>query len=76
MTGGERCQRLIFQVGPCIPSLVAVSLSIDTASGEDLVWHGEGLQVEWVALRVSLSSRDRYQEHRGLCFFLSRVGEQ
>lgn len=69
MTGGDRCQRLIFQVGPCIPSLVAVSLNIETASGEDLVWHGEGRQVEWVALRVSLSSRDRHQEHRGFCFF-------
>jgi hypothetical protein len=46
MTGGDRGQRLIFQVGPCIPSLVAVSLSIERKSGRDLMWHGEGRQVE------------------------------
>lgn len=44
MKGGERCQRLSFQGGPCIPSLVAVSLSIETVGNP--VWHGQGRQAE------------------------------
>lgn len=71
MTGGDRGQRLIFKAALASPSLVAVLLSIETIRG-NLVWHGQGRQVEMGRLARVIVVAGSTSGAPGLCFFCRR----